>query len=58
MPETAKPASVVVSFPGLVTNVDPRDLAAGAAEEQVNIACVEPGEITTRRGLREVQFES
>lgn len=40
----------------MVSNVDPRDLPAGAAEIQVNLSCIVAGELRCRLGLREVVF--
>jgi len=47
----------MLDFPGLMLNVDPRDYPPGAAEEQENIACILMGELTVRRGMKEVVFE-
>lgn len=58
MAKPAKPVAVSIDFPGLVTNVDPRDLPAGAAEDQVNITCVQVGELRVRLGMRETLFDS
>jgi len=44
-------------WPGLITNVDPRDIPPGAAEIQVNATVVVPAELQVRLGLREVTFE-
>lgn len=57
MPEPARPVDLVSNFPGLLTNADPRDLPAGAAEEQVNLTCVVEGELRVRQGIRPVVFE-
>ena len=56
MAEPAKPAVTVVDFPGIATNIDERDLPPGAAEDQLNMTCIEVGEMRTRQGLREVIF--
>lgn len=40
-----------------MTNVDPRDLPPGAAEEQVNCCSNILGELTPRAGFRELLFE-
>lgn len=53
-------AGVVVSdFPGLVTNLGPdaRGDAPGAAEEQVNLACLRPGEARVRGGLKPTEYD-
>lgn len=55
--EPARPADVILDFPGLSLNADPRDLPPGAAEEQTNMASDVPGEMRSRLGLREVEFE-
>ena len=54
-----KPLSSVelLDFPG-VMDVDPRDLTPGAAEEQTNACSIIQGELTVRRGYREVTFEN
>lgn len=53
------PATVTMGdFPGLMTNVDPRDLPPGAAYEQVNCCSIITGELTVRAGLRQVSFEN
>lgn len=57
MPKPARPIAQTVDFPGLLTNVDPRDLPAGAAEEQLNATCVVIGELRVRLGVREVSFD-
>lgn len=45
------------SFPGMTTDVDPNDVAPGAAELQLNITSDEPGKLIARRGIREVSFD-
>ncbi len=54
--EAAKPVALVVDFPGMATDVDPRDLPGGMAEEQRNLASIRMGEMVVRGGLREVTF--
>jgi hypothetical protein len=44
-------------FVGLIDNVDPRDIPPGAADDQVNAACLVMGELTVRAGYREVLFD-
>lgn len=44
-------------FLGLVTNLDPNDMGPGAAQDQVNAACVRQAELQCRLGLRQVTFE-
>lgn len=60
MMDTKRPkASVnIPDFPGLITNVDPRDTPPGAAEVQVNICCIRQSVLIVRGGLRQVTFES
>ena len=55
--EPARPAAVIVDFAGLATDVDPRDLTGGTSEVQENLAVVTLGEMTVRRGIREVTFD-
>lgn len=57
MPASERPVAALTDFPGLVTNVDPRDLPAGAAEEQINLCSMVQGEMRVRLGIREVIFE-
>jgi hypothetical protein len=58
MPAPAQPVSEAQDFPGMLSNVDPRDIPAGAAEEQVNICSIVQGELRVRLGIREVVFEA
>lgn len=58
MPKPAQPITVATDFPGMMSDVDPRDIPAGAAEEQVNICSMVPGELRVRLGLQEVTFDS
>ena len=54
----AKPATTISDFPGM-TN-DPRssiNQVPGTAAEQVNACSLIQGELSVRRGLREVTFE-
>lgn len=57
MPSSERPVAALVDFPGLVTNVDPRDLPSGGAEEQVNLCSMVMGELRVRLGIREIIFE-
>ncbi len=57
MPEPARPVVVMMDFPGMFTNIDPRDLPDGGAEEQVNATSVRLGELSVRLGIREVTFQ-
>lgn len=56
MPAPATPIAIASDFPGLLTNVDPRDIPDGAAQEQTNITCLEIGVLSVRLGIREVTF--
>ncbi len=55
--EQARPAAAALDFPGLASDVDPRDLTAGSSEIQNNLTCLVPGEMIVRGGLREVFFD-
>lgn len=55
--EPAKPAVMIVDFPGIMMNVDPRDFPEGASEEQVNACSLKIGELNIRNGIRAVTFE-
>lgn len=57
MADIARPIETADDFPGIMTNVDPRDIPAGAAEIQFNLSSIFMGELTARQGLREVVFE-
>ena len=57
MPQPSRPAVMLLDFNGIMSNVDPRDLPAGASEEQVNLCSLTSGEMRTRLGLRQVEFE-
>jgi hypothetical protein len=50
-------SAVVNDFPGMVDNIDPRDLPPGAAEIQLNATSVKMGELQIRLGLRDITFE-
>lgn len=54
-----KPRSTVActDFPGLMSEMDPRDLTTGAGEVQENVTCVNQGMAIVRGGLREVFFD-
>ena len=45
-------------FPGLMDNIDPRDIPPGAADDQVNICCIVMGELSVRLGYREVTYDT
>jgi hypothetical protein len=57
MADIARPIETASDFPGIMTNVDPRDIPAGAAEIQFNLSSIFIGELTSRLGIREVVFE-
>lgn len=49
---------MIADFPGIMGNSDPRDLPEGAADDQVNACSIVFGELTIRRGIREVTFDN
>lgn len=57
MKDPPRSRAVINDFPGQVTNADPRDLPAGAAEEQTNAVSDTIGELRVRLGMRPVTFE-
>jgi hypothetical protein len=57
MPKPAQSDVILSDFPGIFTDIDPRDLPPGAAEEQVNICSMVTGELRVRLGLQEVTFD-
>jgi hypothetical protein len=58
MGQPARNTVQISDFPGLITNVDHHDLPDGAADIQTNVVCQSVGQIVTRKGYREVSFES
>lgn len=58
MPKPAQPVVVATDFPGMMSDVDPRDIPPGAAEEQVNLCSMVQGELRVRLGVLEVSFDS
>jgi hypothetical protein len=50
--------TVINDFPGLIDNIDPRDIPPGSADVQTNAACVKMGELQVRLGVRDVTFEA
>ena len=48
----------LTDFPGMMQNVDPRDIPVGAADDQVNMGCILIGQLQCRLGLREPNFEN
>ncbi len=57
MADVARPIVIMADFPGMFTNVDPRDLPEGGAEEQLNATSMRLGELSVRLGIREVTFQ-
>lgn len=55
--EAARPTVGTVDFPGLMTDIDPRDITTGGAEIQENVTCITKGLLIIRGGLREVTFD-
>lgn len=58
MPSPATPKVNAFDFPGIIANLDDRDLPDGAAELQVNMCSYELGLMITRGGLQPVVFDS
>lgn len=54
----ARTRTDIGDFPGLISNADPMDIPNGAAQVQVNLTSRVFGELRTRRGFRDAQFES
>jgi hypothetical protein len=57
MTENPKARVELKDFPGLMTNVDPDDVTAGAGIEQTNVGLRKSAQLTLRGGYREVVFE-
>jgi len=57
MPDREQQVVDIKDFPGLIVSLDPRDLPPGAAQEQVNVACIVQGELRVRMGIRQVYFD-
>ena len=57
MPSMPKSAAIIADFPGLQLTIDPRDIEDGGAEVQINACSLNQGELTVRRGVKEVVFE-
>lgn len=49
---------VITDFPGLVTNIDPKDIPPGAAQIMTNVAVIRQAQMQARQGYREVTFEN
>lgn len=58
MPQPSRQSVEIRDFEGLQTSVGTLDAAPGAADVQVNAACIKPGELTVRRGLRLLTFDN
>lgn len=60
MSEADRPRSAVEmgDFPGLMLDVEPHDLPAGAADIQVNVTSENLGVLTSRGGFVVLNFES
>jgi hypothetical protein len=58
MADIARPVTAIIDFQGIAINIDQRDLPPGVAEDQLNLTCIELGEVSTRRGMLEVTFEA
>ena len=57
MAEPARERKEIRDFPGMITSADPDDIPDGAAEVQVNLISVKPGEMRVRSGYKFVSFE-
>ena len=55
--EQARPVVGCTDFPGLMSEIDPRDIALGGGEVQENVTCVNQGMLIVRGGLKEVFFD-
>jgi hypothetical protein len=49
---------VIDKWPGLVTNASPYAIPPGAAVTQVNLQCLNPGQVVTRPGEVDVTWSS
>lgn len=58
MAKEEKSTVIIDDFSGIITNLDSKDLRQGAADVQVNLCCLKPGEIQARQGYRVVSFDS
>ena len=56
-PKVPKSSIDMSDFPGMLRNQDPQDLPPGGAEVQLNLACIERGQMRSRGGMRQVTFE-
>lgn len=44
----------IKTFQGRISNADPHDIPPGAFVEQDNLTCLIPGQLTVRKGSREL----
>lgn len=58
MAEPVKDAVEIKDFVGVINNADRMDIPPGAADEQVNLCSFKIGEAVSRRGWKEVTFET
>lgn len=49
---------IIDKWAGLVSNASPYTLPPGAAVTQVNLQCLNPGQLSVRPGLNAVSFSS
>jgi hypothetical protein len=56
--EKAETRTGAVEFGGLNLAADPHDIDAGESVAQVNVTSTGSGELRSRRGLRELTFDS
>lgn len=52
MTESALKSARIEKWLGRISNADPNDLPAGAAQSQVNLQCLTPGRLTVRPGMQ------
>lgn len=57
MSQQARQTVAMRDFPGLVTEMDARDLQQGAARVQLNLVC-SPGLLEARGGIARLNFEA
>lgn len=58
MGQKAESTVEIRTFRGMVSNADQHDLQPGQAKVQVNVASTKLGELSIRRGLRELSFDA
>ena len=57
--QAALPAQVLIDrFQGMVSISDPADIRVGQSQFQINVNTNRYGELTVRRGLREIAFDA